>query len=419
MTTYYLSENGNDQNNGPTPESPLKTIKKMNELVVGGDTVCFCRGETFYGQILPPEQNDTGCPTTYTTYGCGAKPIISQYKTALSHAWENVVDGVWKLDLKNPDNYTGNITELSTNVGFLLVSGKIYPRNRFSVDALEQEWDFSWDKQYVYVKASEHPAARSDDIRIACNIHCLRFADHLVVEDIVFRGSGGFGMYGTVHHAVVRNCEFHDLGGAELVGYPTPHTRYGNGVECWSNSSDVLVENCRFSGIYDVAITMQGDKVTSGWVNMMFRNNVIWNCQQSFEIWSEGDLPNTGFQNYVFEDNVCIDSGYCWGYDVRPDKANSCHLLLYSLECPLCDVVIRNNTFYHARVTPIFKSGGPDQIPPGYRIIGNTFLAEPGQDLAFRGTCGKEDYQAFYDRIAAENHILVSTYDMTTTANNG
>lgn len=411
MATYYISTCGNDDNDGLSSLTPWRTIGRVNACISGGDTVCFCRGETFYGQILPPKQDDLSNPTIYTTYGDGPKPIISQYKIAQPHAWENVEEGIWRLDLKNPSNYIGNTTELSSNVGFLLVSGKIYPRNRFEAEALEQEWDFWCDDRYVYIKASDYPAALSDDIRIACNIHCMPFTDNLIVENIIFCGSGGFGMYGTGHHATVRNCEFHDLGGAELIGYSTAHTRYGNGVECWSNSSDILVENCRFSGIYDVAITMQGDGVISGWENMTFRNNVIWNCQQSFEIWSEGNLPGTGFRNCVFENNVCIDSGYCWGYDVRPDKANSCHLLIYSLECPLCDIQIRNNTFYHARVTPIFKPEGPDHLPDGYHVCDNTFLIEPGQDIAFRGKCSNHDYRAFYEKIMAENHIIVSTYD--------
>ena len=128
-------------------------------------------------------------------------------------------------------------------------------------------------------------------------------------------GTGAHGLQGTVHNATIRNCEFHEIGGSEL-SYVLKETRYGNGIECWTDSSDVLVENCRFSGIYDVAITMQGNEVTQGWTNMIFRNNVIWNCQQCFEIWSLGDLPNPGFKNCVFENNVCIDSGYGWSYEV-------------------------------------------------------------------------------------------------------
>ena len=410
MATYYLSANGCDCQDGLTPQTAWKTIDKANKTIHGGDTVCFRCGDTFFGSITPPRQNDTAAPTTYTSYGEGAKPIVSQYKTVLAGAWEDCGSGVWKLDLKDTARFTGNITELDTNVGFLKIDGTIHPRNRFAPDRLEQQWDYWNDDRYVYVKSDADPASLGKEIRLACNIHCMHFADNLLVENITFMGTGAHGICGTVHHATVRNCEFHEIGGSQLPGYPTPNTRYGNGVECWSNSSDVLVENCRFSGIYDVAITMQGNEVKTGWENMTFRGNVMWNCQQCFEIWSSGNLPDTGFRNCVFENNVCIDSGYCWGYDVRPNKACSAHLLLYGLKCPLCDIVIRNNTFWRARVAPIYKSGGPGDIPADYRITGNTFFLDPGQDVAFRQDCSDDVYQTFRNKLSAENHLVENAY---------
>jgi hypothetical protein len=239
----------------------------------------------------------------------------------------------------------------------------------------------------------------------------MRFADGIAVEGISFIGSGAHGISGSVNTATVRNCEFHELGGSELLTYHLPNVRYGNGVECWSDSSDVLVEGCRFSGIYDVAMTMQGDNASFGWKNITFRNNVVWNCQQAFEIWASGVAEGAGFKNCVFEDNVCIDSGYCWGYDVRPNKNVSCHLLMYSLECSCCDVTVSGNTFYRARVSPIFKSKGPGNIPEDYRIVGNTFLVEPSSDIVCRCDCSDGEYKKLFDRIAAENRIIESFFE--------
>ena len=408
MSTYYVSANGCDTNSGLTQDTPLKTIKKLNSLIKCGDTVMFRRGDTFYGQILPPRE--ASATTTYTYYGEGPKPIISQYKTALPNVWENCGNDVWRIDLSNENNFTGNVSELDTNVGFLKVDGRIKPRKCFSVDDLEDQWDFYNDKQYAYIKSFAPPSSLSSNLKLACNIICMRFSDNLIVDGLVFMGSGAHGISGTVNNAIVRNCEFHELGGSELLTYFQPCVRYGNGLECWTDSSDVLVENCRFSRIYDVAITMQGDQVTRGWVNMTFRGNVIWNCQQSFEIWSSGDKASTGFKNCIFENNVCIDSGYCWGYDVRPNKSVSCHLLMYSLECPLCDVVVRNNTFYGARVTPIFKSGGPDKIPADYQITQNTFFIDPDQDVIFRQGCFEESYQHFFKYLCENNQIIESEF---------
>ena len=82
MATYYVSASGCYKNDGLTPDTPWQTIKKANSTVIGGDTVCFKRGDTFFGQIRAPKENNSGVMTKYTSYGEGSKPMVSQYKTA-------------------------------------------------------------------------------------------------------------------------------------------------------------------------------------------------------------------------------------------------------------------------------------------------------------------------------------------------
>lgn len=408
MPVYYIANAGNDLNDGRSPETSWRSIEKINSALKGGDTVKFCCGDTFYGRIQPPQNADAVHPTVYTSYGEGIKPVISQYKKALSSSWERVSDDIWKLDLTDAEKYTGNTVNINSNAGFMKISGKIYPRKRFTPETLELRWDFYDDGKYIYVKSEKKPSELSDDIRFACNIGCMRFTDHLKVSNLSFIGSGGHGISGVVNGAVISDCEFHELGGSELKGYPTPNTRYGNGVECWSNSSNVTVEHCRFSGIYDVAITMQGNNVEKCWKNMVFRDNVMWNNQQCFEIWSSGGKPDTGFKNCLFENNICLDSGYCWGYDVRPNKDCSSHLLIYGLGCPMCDITVRNNVFSGARTAAIYKSGGPAAIPADYKVYGNTFIVRNGQDIAYRAGCTDDEYDKVFNKIACENTIYIA-----------
>jgi len=391
---------GCDDHDGLTPSTAWKTIDRVNASVTGGDEVRFRRGDTFYGRLKPP------AGLTFTAYGEGEKPTISQYKLPHSGSWKPVAPKVWALDLSDPTGFSGNTTQLDTNVGFLKVDGVIYPRRRFDGAPFERQWDFRCEGSLLQVYSEGNPAELAEEFCIACNIGCMGFADNLRVEGILFRGSGGHGISGTVRGACIADCEFHELGGSVLPGYPTPNTRYGNGVECWSDSADVTVERCRFSGIYDVAITMQGNEVKSGWENMLFRDNVMWNNQQCFEIWSAGKLPGTGFRNCVFERNVCLDSGWCWSYDVRPNKDCAAALLLYGLECPLCDVVVRNNVLANSRSAPIYKSGGAGQIPADYRIVDNTILLAGDQPLNHRQESDGV-YRAFYDKIAADNRIFI------------
>lgn len=399
MAEYYLSAAGCDSSDGLSPETAWQTIFKLNQSICAGDTVRFRRGDTFYGNIRPPRG------TFLTDYGTGEKPVISQYKFALKDAWEDCGGNLWRIDLTNTANYTGNVYDLDANAGFLLVDGVVYPVKRFEEADLADQWEFFSTDTAVIVYSREHPAALANEIGIACNIHCVIFNDNLRVENLAFNGTGAHGICGSVRGAVVRNCDFINLGGSLLPGYFRPNTRYGNGLECWTDSSDVLVEDCTFTGIYDVAITMQGNEVTSGWENMTFRRNLIYNCQQSFEIWSSGDKPGTGFKNCRFEDNVCLDSGWCWGYDVRPNKDVSCHLLLYHLDCPLCDITVTGNLFSGARLCAVWKRGGCTQIPKEYRIVGNTFVLDREEELCNHGEESSEVYEAFIEQLRKDNRI--------------
>lgn len=400
MGIYYLSADGHDGNDGLTPETAWQTISHANQAMHPGDTLLFRRGDTFFGAVRPPRN------ASYGAYGEGGKPVISQYKTVLPGKWENCGENLWRIDLSDTCNFTGNIHDMDANAGFLLIDGQVHAVKRFAREDLAAQWEFYSGDTDMILWSETDPSAH--EISIACNIRCVTFADGLRVENLIFDGTGGHGISGTVRGAYVGNCEFRNIGGSRLVGYPNPTTRYGNGVECWSNSANVIVENCVFTGIYDVAITMQGNGVRTGWENIILRNNIMYNCQQAFEIWSSFDenYPGTGFKNCRFENNLCLDSGYCWGYDVRPNKGVSCDLLLYHLECPACDVTVTGNVFSGARLCAVYKSGGCTQIPEGYRITGNTFILSEGEILCGRGRESDEEYNQFYARIAAENRIL-------------
>jgi len=414
MSIYYVSANGCDTADGLTPETAWKSIEKINSTIAGGDEVRFRCGDTFYGRITPPAGPDTEHPTTLTSYGEGEKPTISQYKKPKAGTWELHEEGVYKLDLNDPEKVDGN-KEPNPNVGFMKVSGVFCYRKKFRYEELQEQWDFYCDEQYVYVKSDKCPCEYSDEILIACNIRCIAFTKNLKVCGLIIRGSGGHGISGVTVGAYIADCEFHELGGSRLGGLERNGkfntTRYGNGVECWSNSSDVTVERCKFSEIYDVAITMQGTNVVKNWENMYFRNNIMWNCVQFFEIWSSGDQPDTGFVNCYFENNTCIDAGYCWGYNARPNKQVSTPLLVYGLQCPLCDITVRNNVFSGSRLATVFKSGGAAVMPKDYKIYNNTIIRPKGQPMIIPSDEADEKAAEFEKLICDNNYVVeVATY---------
>ena len=68
-TTYYVANDGNDANDGLTPETAWKTLAKVTEAELAeGDGVRFKRGDLFRGAFK------TKPGVTYCAYGEGDKP---------------------------------------------------------------------------------------------------------------------------------------------------------------------------------------------------------------------------------------------------------------------------------------------------------------------------------------------------------
>ena len=409
MSIFYVSSNGCDENTGLTPETAWKTVEKVNSSLCAGDTAKFRCGDIFYGSLKLPHGQSENCRTQVTSYGEGAKPVISQYKKAKACGWEKYADGIFRLDLTNIDNFCGNTIDMDCGVGFIKVSGKIYYKNRPGLEDLCDPWDFFNDGKYVYIKQDICPADLSDDILFACNIKMIQPRNFIEIIGISFLGTGGHGCQGVMCGTHISDCDFCEIGGSFMYnehGQMT-RTRYGNGFECWTDSKNVLVENCHFSDIYDVAMSIQGWKCTTNWENIVFRNNTIFRCTQAFEIWTKTEERGTGIVNCSFENNICSQSGYGWGYLARPDKDQACHLLMYHRECDICDMRIHGNTFIDARNCVIFKNGGAAELPHDYKIYDNTIIHSSQKPIVFRwGGTDENDYTLYEKEIIKNNRYF-------------
>jgi len=97
-TTYYVdATNGNDFNNGLSPETAWKTISKVNSMdFKPGDTILFKRGEIWREQLIVPSSGTEGNPITFGAYGEGEKPKITGADIVTN--WEGPDEyGVWKI----------------------------------------------------------------------------------------------------------------------------------------------------------------------------------------------------------------------------------------------------------------------------------------------------------------------------------
>lgn len=408
MAVYYISGTGSDRNDGLTPGTAWKTTDHANRTVAGGDTVLLHRGDTFYGSVKLPSGTEEH-PTVLGAYGEGAKPKISLYKITTSpDVWTEVRENVWKTSLADKANYTGNVYTDDTNVGFLLVNGDIKGYKRFSHDTLAAQWEFLCEGKDIYVYSEDNPNEVTDTICFSVNGRCISPSENNRISDLDLCGSGGHGIAGTYADVQIVNCDIHDIGGSELPGYPTPNTRYGNGIELWDDTHDILIDGCRIVNCYDVAFTMQGQPKKGGWRRVTVKNCVMWGSHQSFEIWSNKTTEDDGMFDCAFTDNVCIGAGMGWSDGPRPNKECGVHLLLYHTKCSTHDIKIRNNIFYDTKYALYYKAG--DEIPAQYDSDENFIYLRPGTYIIRnKYAYTVEEKEAFVERSGKEKHSVFRT----------
>ena len=134
-------------------------------------------------------------------------------------------------------------------------------------------------------------------------------ASNITIENLTFTCGGrhAVGASNGAASVTVRGCEFSYIGGSLMSG--SDGTRLGNAVEFLGSSSDILVEKCKFSDIYDSGVTFQG---LSAKVNgFTARSNVFDKCGlASFEYW----LGTAGYaENITVEDNYMSNAGGGFG----------------------------------------------------------------------------------------------------------
>lgn len=95
-TTYYVSPDGNDANNGTSAATAWQTIARVNQMTYTmqpGDQVLFQRGGTFRGTLHIGSSGTSGAQIVFGAYGNGARPVISGSKVV--SGWTPYQGNIW------------------------------------------------------------------------------------------------------------------------------------------------------------------------------------------------------------------------------------------------------------------------------------------------------------------------------------
>jgi hypothetical protein len=205
------------------------------------------------------------------------------------------------------------------------------------------------DTRQVRLFCEENPARRHRSVELALNRHIINQGgrNHVTYANLALRYGAAHGIGGgSTRHITVRDCDVSWIGGGhQLTRADGKPVRFGNGIEFWDDARDHLVERCRIWEVYDAALTNQGSRPGNEQVNITYRQNLIWNCEYSFEYWNRDHTSRT--ENVVFERNTGVGAGRGWGHGQRPDP-NGRHLMFYHNSARTAGVRVRHNIFCDA-----------------------------------------------------------------------
>ena len=416
-TVYYVSNNGNDNNDGKTPATAWATLQRVsNATLTAGDYVLFERGGYFRGSL------STKSGVTYSAYGSGEKPIIcgSPVDGADPSKWTEVAKNIWRYETafdKDIGSMVFNHGEAHA-VKWLVYKNKDGVLEEFKrkilwngVTTLTEDLHF-WHNNAgyegtdykVYIYSEQNPGERFESIEFLRRVNGIGCGgDNVTIDNLCIKYVGAHGIGGgTKKNLTITNCTFEWIGGSvQYVTYGYQSTkvdrpvRYGNAVEIYGGCTDFEVSNCYFNQIYDAAITHQynfSDSPTStsdlGHYNVLFKDNVIENCTYSIEYFL-GNVPEGNVSHY---DNVVYDSNLMWycgeGLGAqRPDTTQPAHIKGWGHNNPVKTFVIKNNLIAYSTSMLIHTNfrNIMSNSAVGVKLENNVLIGENGQNFGMFG----------------------------------
>jgi len=423
-TTYYVSNSGNDENDGKSAEHPWQTLERVNSAeLCAGDGVLLKRGDVFRGSIVACEG------VTYAAYGEGPKPAIYSWKENLASdkLWE-LYDGekhIWKYKKKITDcgtlvfddgkKHSRKLIPSYKNGMFVCRDNEDKPFDmreemtknldlftpcceEFTSEASKGE-DFpipvvDYDSYgEMYLRCDEgNPGEVFTSIEAIAKTLLIKLAgvshvhiDNLCLKYACFGVSGG----GRVNDLKVTNCEIGWIGGniqnyfGTDPNYPQGRrgsvTRFGNGVEIYGGCDGYEVSGCYIYEAYDAGITHQitthGDFVIMK--NIIYKKNLVERCVYGIEYFLEkndGDADSY-MESIVMSDNILRMSGYGWGQQ-RHNVDTPALIKGWSYENTAHDFVISNNIFDRSAFRMLHLVAKKPESCPEMRA--NTYIQNDG-----------------------------------------
>ena len=337
-TAYYVSYNGNDSNDGMTPETAWRSAERVTqsaEDLASGDVVLFERGGVYRGNITLTSG------VSYGAYGEGSKPCI--YGSPQNYAWPSLwqstdMENVWAINVGDMSDIGNIVFAHGKKCGFKMQNG-----------SLTKDFEFYHDTEngmlYLYLSFG-NPGSVYSDIELCGRKHIMYGAKDttdVLIENLCLKYSGAHGIAFSTgsKNITVQGCEIGYIGGSMLAGYDV---RYGNGVEFVDNCDGINVNSNWIYQCYDAGVTHQSSN-TNGCQqkNIIISENLIEYCSYNIEYYV--DQNNGKISDTVYENNILRFAGYGFGSVNRIGSDNSVdsNICCYVRSMSSGNFVIQNN----------------------------------------------------------------------------
>lgn len=455
-TAYYVSNNGNDSNDGLTPETAWATITKVNSAALNyGDGVYFERGGTWRGQLWAQDG------VIYSAYGEGAKPNIfaSPENGADLNKWSLLegTDNIWvyHIDMMDcgilvfndgerwgtkvapyyMDGYQSTIneeqpfdvkTELTENLMFFSKADSIlYDGAPFRYTVMDTCDRGEYPEEVVgtlYLRCDTgNPGEVFDSIEFAVRQNIILPANDTVFHNLCLKYTGAHCIFGGDMGYDVSFCEIGWIGGSpQYYRYDNGEpVIMGNGIECDGNYDHYSVTDCYIYQCYDAGVSNQDpseDPAVTGNENFEGYDVIQQNITYARNVFAYNDMPIEIFftleddasygrhrmENVLIEGSYFLYTGYGWYMDTKgvAGSAYMGHISPNASE----NFRINNNIFYLS-TGPLLTTGAPEKWQP--TLDGNTYVQSDG-GLLISWFTEEEGYQKNYSYYYNEHQDTVT-----------
>ncbi len=401
---FYLSNNGDDNNDGKTPATAFATLKRFNECgAPEGAYLCLERGSAFRGQLVIRK------PLTVTAYGEGPKPQIlgSPFDGTKHGSWEEVSKNIWRfseifyedigmLFINNASVFARKIAPQYCADGkvYDFKTGREWKDHTSLQENLEFVLDFggpvfkSAEGAYLYFYCDKgNPAEVYENIEFAYAPHTIAVQTNrdVTIDNVCLHYTGGHGVScASMTNLIVKNCEVGFIGGCRH-GYTADGRpiRYGNGIEIYGGCDNYQIDNCWIYECYDAGITHQffGNNLEMSMImkNVHYTNNVIERCVYNIEYFNS-ETSAEGYERYsenvYINNNILTHAGYGFGAQ-RPDTTVDSHLKSWEfINTQKGDFIIEDNLFMYSNYMMVHTVGEHESDAPTLR--NNVFVQFEG-----------------------------------------